>query len=71
MLRAIELYTVLCTVSADTSKVKKVPRKGPNGPYYQQEFKVVLFCGQTELQAQISWQEGVSTSVRLYTTVFD
>ncbi|TBU25276.1 hypothetical protein BD311DRAFT_853631 [Dichomitus squalens] len=53
-----EFYTPLCTVYADTSRVKKVAQNGPNGLYYQQEFKIVLLCGLTELQAQISWVEG-------------
>ncbi|PCH36679.1 hypothetical protein WOLCODRAFT_157378 [Wolfiporia cocos MD-104 SS10] len=27
------------------------------GPYYEQEYKVVLICGLTELKAQIIWEE--------------
>ncbi|EJF61940.1 hypothetical protein DICSQDRAFT_161253 [Dichomitus squalens LYAD-421 SS1] len=53
-----EFYTPLCTVYADTSRVKKVAHNGPEGLYYLQEFKVVLLCGLTELQAQISWVDG-------------
>ncbi|KAI0750425.1 hypothetical protein C8Q74DRAFT_1374012 [Fomes fomentarius] len=52
-----ELYTPLCTIYADTSKVERVPQSGPNGLYYTQHFKILLLCGMTELQAQISWVE--------------
>lgn len=53
-------FSTLCTVYADTSRVVKHQHFGSNGVYYQQEFKVVLSCGQTELKAQISWVENVS-----------
>ncbi|RPD55189.1 hypothetical protein L226DRAFT_493295 [Lentinus tigrinus ALCF2SS1-7] len=52
-----ELYTSLCTIYADTSKVARRPLSGPNGTYYEQDFKIVLLCGLTELQAQLSWIE--------------
>ncbi|KAH9940120.1 uncharacterized protein BXZ73DRAFT_43304 [Epithele typhae] len=52
-----ELFTPLCTVAADTSRVARVARQGPQGVYYEQQFNVVLLCGLTELQAQISWTE--------------
>ncbi|KAH9940117.1 uncharacterized protein BXZ73DRAFT_99114 [Epithele typhae] len=52
-----ELFTPLCTVAADTSRVARVTRQGPKGVYYEQHFNVVLLCGLTELQAQISWTE--------------
>ncbi|KAI0708756.1 hypothetical protein C8T65DRAFT_650008 [Cerioporus squamosus] len=52
-----ELYTPLCTIYADTSKVARRPLAGPNGVYYVQDFKIVLLCGLTELQAQLSWTE--------------
>ncbi|KAI0704715.1 hypothetical protein C8Q76DRAFT_631269 [Earliella scabrosa] len=55
-----ELYTPLCTISADTSKVAHEARAGPEGLYYVQDFKIVLLCGMTELQAQVSWIEDVS-----------
>ena len=32
---------------------------GPNGVYYVQNFNIVLLCGMTELQAQLSWTENV------------
>ncbi|TBU36898.1 hypothetical protein BD309DRAFT_1084974 [Dichomitus squalens] len=53
-----EYYTPICTVSADTSRVSKVARNGPDGLYYLQEFKIVLLCNSTELQAQIGWVDG-------------
>ncbi|KAI0743084.1 hypothetical protein C8Q80DRAFT_1331185 [Daedaleopsis nitida] len=52
-----ELYATLCTVYADTSQVTRHAKRGPNGIYYEQNYSVVLLCGLTELQAQISWIE--------------
>lgn len=53
-------FTPLCTVHADTSQVARTPRKGPDGLFFVQIYKVVLLWGLTELKAQISWEEGVS-----------
>ena len=50
----------MCTIHANTSKVAKAKKKGPNGAYYVQEFEIVLLCGLTELKAQIRWKENVS-----------
>ena len=44
---------------ADTSKVAKRRQLGSKGYYYQQNFKVVLSCGLTEMKAQIKWEEDV------------
>ncbi|KAI0738324.1 hypothetical protein C8Q80DRAFT_1262843 [Daedaleopsis nitida] len=54
---ASELYTPLCTIYADTSQVSRQAQSGSNGTYYIQTFKIVLLCGMTELQAQLSWTE--------------
>ncbi|PCH36686.1 hypothetical protein WOLCODRAFT_109029 [Wolfiporia cocos MD-104 SS10] len=55
----IDSFSTLCTVHADTSQICRVQKWGTMGPYYEQEYKVVLICGLTELQAQISWKENV------------
>ncbi|KAH9940096.1 uncharacterized protein BXZ73DRAFT_43137 [Epithele typhae] len=52
-----ELFTMLCTVHADTSRVTRKPKQGPKGTYYEQCYDVILLCGLTELQAQIRWIE--------------
>ncbi|CCM04651.1 uncharacterized protein FIBRA_06835 [Fibroporia radiculosa] len=52
-----EMFSCLCTVHADTSRILRIKRNGPKGTYFSQEFKVVLLCGLTELKAQISWME--------------
>lgn len=52
-------FSTLCWVRADTSNVRKDRNVGPIGFYYRQDFKVVLKCGLTELEAQISWLEDV------------
>ena len=58
-----ELFTLLCTVRADTSKVLKRPQYGTNGIYYAQEFDIVLMCGLTEMKAQIRWKDANVRSV--------
>lgn len=62
LVAVLELYTPLCTIYADTSQVSRQVQSGPNGTYYVQNFKIVLLCGMTELQAQLSWTENVRTS---------
>ncbi|KAI0338760.1 hypothetical protein BDW22DRAFT_1337232 [Trametopsis cervina] len=52
-----ERFSTLCTVRADTSRVIRRKKQGPNGTYYQQAYKIVLSCGLTEMKAQISWME--------------
>lgn len=56
----IDLFSTLCTVTADTSAVTRVKQLGTNGVYYTQDFKVVLMCGLTEMKAHISWIQDVS-----------
>ena len=56
----VEYFATLCTIVADTSRVRRYRHMGSNGPFYRQEFKVVLSCGLTEMKAQISWMENVS-----------
>ncbi|PCH36691.1 hypothetical protein WOLCODRAFT_146366 [Wolfiporia cocos MD-104 SS10] len=51
------LFTELCTIYADTSRVKRVWEYGTLGYFYTQNFDIVLICGSTELQAQIRWIE--------------
>ncbi|EGN92781.1 hypothetical protein SERLA73DRAFT_116909 [Serpula lacrymans var. lacrymans S7.3] len=58
------MFSTLCTVRADTSKVSKnlSPQKGFAGlQFYRQEFSIILMFGLTELKAQISWVADVST----------
>ncbi|EKM53451.1 uncharacterized protein PHACADRAFT_148058 [Phanerochaete carnosa HHB-10118-sp] len=50
-----ERFSTLCTVSADTTKVKKERKKRGGNTYHTLDFKVVLLCGLTEFKAQISW----------------
>lgn len=51
------MFTELCTVEADTSRVPKIPRQGPNGDYYVLDYDIVMSFGLTELKAQICWIE--------------
>ena len=60
MLR-IEQFTTLCTIFADTTAVKKEKKERGGSAFYTIDFRVVLQCGSTELKAQISWTEGVSS----------
>jgi hypothetical protein len=63
-----EMFATLCTVEADTSQMAKAmqPRRGLGGAlFYEQIFSVVLLFGLTELKAQLSWMEDVSTCLSL------
>ncbi|KIK16841.1 hypothetical protein PISMIDRAFT_685935 [Pisolithus microcarpus 441] len=54
------MFSNLCTVQADTSRVSKTlsPRRGFAGmQFYRQQFSIVLKFGLTELEAQIGWVE--------------
>ncbi|KAI1793722.1 hypothetical protein LXA43DRAFT_202911 [Ganoderma leucocontextum] len=66
-----ELFTPLCTIYADTSQVLRESRQGPNGVYYVQKFKIVLLCGLTEMQAQLSWVENGIEKRGLAKVVYD
>jgi hypothetical protein len=59
------MFSTLCNVHADTSKVARTisPRRGYAGlQFFRQEFSIVLMFGLTELQAQLCWKEDVSAS---------
>ncbi|KAG1792831.1 uncharacterized protein HD556DRAFT_1432493 [Suillus plorans] len=59
------MFSTLCNVHADTSKVARTisPRRGYAGlQFYRQEFSIILMFGLTELQAQLCWKEDVSAS---------
>ncbi|KAI5115452.1 hypothetical protein M0805_008680 [Coniferiporia weirii] len=52
--------TTLCTVTADTSNLKRLlrPLTGTSGQtYWTQDYEFILQFGGTELKAQISWKE--------------
>ncbi|TFK80413.1 hypothetical protein K466DRAFT_532982 [Polyporus arcularius HHB13444] len=66
-----EMFTPLCTIHADTSKVARTPRAGSQGNYYVQAFNVVLQCGLTEMKAQISWTEDGQEKRGPATIVYD
>jgi len=54
------MFSTLCTVRADTSKVAsflRPTRLGGGRIHYRIEFDVVLLFGLTELKAQVSWRE--------------
>ncbi|KAL4244993.1 hypothetical protein ABKN59_002858 [Abortiporus biennis] len=50
-----EMFSILCKVEADTSKVPKTKVNGAHGDYFSVTFKLILICGMTEMSAQISW----------------
>ncbi|KAI6043467.1 hypothetical protein EDC04DRAFT_3057215 [Pisolithus marmoratus] len=54
------MFSSLCTVHADTSRVSKtlIPRRSFAGmQFYRQRFSIVLKFGLIDLEAQISWVE--------------
>ncbi|KAI0738321.1 hypothetical protein C8Q80DRAFT_1113973 [Daedaleopsis nitida] len=54
-----DYFVPLCTIHADTSAVKRTPRDGPDGQFFVQVYDIILICGLTELEAQISWTDNV------------
>jgi hypothetical protein len=68
------MFSTLCNVHADTSKVASTisPRRGYAGlQFYRQQFSIVLMFGLTELQAQLCWKEDVSASSDLASGVIN
>lgn len=56
------MFSYLCTVTADTSRVARTMtlRRGVNHTqYYGLDYNIILMFGLTELKAQISWMENV------------
>ncbi|KAI0918923.1 hypothetical protein AcV5_001979, partial [Taiwanofungus camphoratus] len=66
-----EMFSTLCTVYADTSRVVKRKQHGSKGVYYSLDYKVVLLCGLTELKAHISWIENGEEKRGPATIVYD
>ena len=62
------MFTSLCNVHSDMSRVVKQKRHGPKYAYYTQTFDVVFHCGSTEMTAQICWLENVRPVCLVYTT---
>lgn len=55
-----EMYTKLCTVISDISRIKKKlrPRRGKDGKaYFHLAYEIILSFGLTELQAQVCWKD--------------
>ncbi|KAF7362767.1 hypothetical protein MVEN_00626400 [Mycena venus] len=73
-----DLYQVVCTIQADTSRLTKYPnyRRGasasivPNSMFYELKFDVVLSFGLTELKAQIAWMENASHFIFIFSPLF-
>ncbi|KAI6046250.1 hypothetical protein EDC04DRAFT_1677424 [Pisolithus marmoratus] len=60
------LYTHMCTIRADTSKLAPSMQShqlGGGVVYYSIMIEVIILFGLTELRAQISWRENVSLSL--------
>ena len=56
------MYSTLCRVEADTSRLSIPPKisKHQRMQYYEIKFEILLSLGLTELKAHICWQENVS-----------
>jgi len=57
------MFSEICTVEADTSRVPRTPLRGKRGIFYRREFEIILSFGLTELKAQLSWKEDVRSSL--------
>jgi len=53
------MYSTLCRVEADTSRLSIPPKisKHHQMQYYEIKFEILLSLGLTELKAHICWQE--------------
>ncbi|PPQ91319.1 hypothetical protein CVT25_006568 [Psilocybe cyanescens] len=53
------MYSTLCLVTADTSKLPMHPhfRCNSKSVYYQVLYDIILSFGLTELKAQIAWKD--------------
>jgi len=68
------MFSVVCTVTADTSRVARTitSNRGVSGnQYYRQDFNIILMFGLTELKAQISWMEDGQEQRGPATIVYD
>lgn len=50
-----DLFSVLCNITADASKIPKKIHEGPRGNFYEQNYSVIISFGLTELKAHIAW----------------
>ncbi|KAG2063017.1 hypothetical protein BDR04DRAFT_1111856 [Suillus decipiens] len=54
-------FSTLCTIQADVDELSQTlrPKKSATGQsyYYQIDFDIIILFGQTELKAQISWED--------------
>ncbi|KZT03735.1 uncharacterized protein LAESUDRAFT_659042 [Laetiporus sulphureus 93-53] len=57
-----EMFDTLCTIRADISHIPTVRKRGLQGDYYEQRTKTIFLFDLTELKAQLSWMENVSSS---------
>ena len=56
---ATELFSTLCTITADASRIPKATQRGARGDYCRHDYTVVLSFGLTELKAHLTWMEQV------------
>ncbi|KAH9839845.1 uncharacterized protein C8Q71DRAFT_744470 [Rhodofomes roseus] len=52
-----DMFSVACTVTATEAESSWRRGDGPLGPYWWQNYEVILLLGLTEIQAQIAWWE--------------
>ncbi|PPQ91084.1 hypothetical protein CVT25_011924 [Psilocybe cyanescens] len=68
------MYSTLCLVTADTSKLpmRSHLRANSGSVYYQVLYDIILSFGLTELKAQISWKDSNGIEKRsLVEVVYD
>lgn len=58
--RTADLFYTLCWVKADPPKESWQKYDGPKGPYWEQNYDVIIQVGLTEMKAQIGWWKNVS-----------
>ena len=65
-----ELFSTLCTITADASRIPKTTQRGARGDYCRQDYTVVLSFGLTELKAHLTWMEKVRVDEMVVLVVY-
>lgn len=64
-LHSADMFPILCSINATPAASSWKQGTGTNGPYWWQDFDVILLLGLTEVKAQISWWENVGVTIVL------
>lgn len=64
-------FYTLCWVKAEPPQSSWHKYDGPKGPYWEQNYDVIMQVGLTEMKAQIGWWENVSARLKCWRDMSD